>query len=346
MKNIYKYLSLLLIGLFFPNCSGDDKTVDIVLDQVTSGAVLRTRGITNNLSYNDVNKQFEEGSDYTLEIEEQDAEGGALLFEVQIFAGFVENTRVDTNGDGVINEDDDDLSIDEQLIRTLTTADFETGERGLPETVINFTAEELVSFTGIDESLIEGGDDFSLSFIISLTDGRTFSADDANGNVSGGSYFSSPYEYRTSVSCSITESLAGTYAYTITELTSAPGGTSNCPEAPLTGEVTWTETDTDGELETTDISFGQFGSCYAETFTEDSELEDILVVWDCTNLIAEGTITAEDADGDETEFTYTYSITEVSGADLTMEISSSAGDRATVIVTRPDGLDWPDLFVR
>ncbi len=346
MKNIFKYINIALLATLILGCSGDDKIVDDVIDGVTNGAVLRTIDIDNNLVYNNLTLAFEAGSNYVLTLEEQDAQSGGLLSEVEISARFVENTRLDTNNDGIVDENDDDLSTELGLIRTLSASDFQTGERGVPTSVITFTAEELVSFTGVDESMIEGRDDFELTFLLKLTDGRTFSADDANGNVSGGSYFSSPYLYRTPIACAITESLADTYTYQITSLTSAPGGRSNCPAAPLTGEVTWEETDTPGEYTTSDISFGQFDSCYVDVFKEIT-FDDVQVVWDCINLVSEGTIeTVQDSNNKEDEFTYIYTIVATSGSDMTIDFGNSAGDRGTVILTRPDGKIWPALLTR
>ncbi|MEB3344887.1 hypothetical protein U6A24_05415 [Aquimarina gracilis] len=345
MKEIIKYFNLILLAAITLGCDSDDKTVDVILDTFTSGGVLRTIDIDNNMVYNDLTMQFDNDANYTLTLEEQDNQNGGLLSEVEIYTRFIENTRVDTNNDGKIDDKDDDLSTEEGLIRTLTASDFQTGERGVPTSVITFTAAELVSFTGVNESLIQGSDDFELRFILKLTDGRTFSVDDANGNVSGGSYFSSPYTYRTTVKCAITESLADTYTYQITELISAPGGRSNCPST-LTGQVTWEETDTPGEYTTTDISFGQFDSCYNGIFKEIT-FDEIKITWDCIELVAEGTIeTVEEGSDKEEEFTYTYTITETSGSDITIEFGNSAGDRGTVILTRPNGKVWPTLLTR
>ena len=346
MKRFFKYINIALLILIMLACSGDDKTVDDVLANVTSGAVLRTIDIDNNLVYNDITLSFETGSNYVLTIEEQDAQQGELLESIEISARFVENTRVDTNMDGTIDDDDANLTTQVGVIRTLTAADFQPGSRGVPITEITFTADELVAFTGVDETLIEGRDDFELNFLLTLTDGRTFSEDDASGNVSGGSYFSSPYTYRTPIACAITESLADTYTYQITALTSAPGGRSNCPAAPLSGQVTWEETDTPGEYTTSDISFGQFDSCYTDVFSSIT-FDDVQIVWDCINLIAEGTIeTVETANGNEDEFSYVYTIVSTSGSDMTLDFSNSAGDRGTVILTRPDGKVWPALLTR
>ncbi|MBP2830952.1 hypothetical protein J8281_02030 [Aquimarina sp. U1-2] len=344
MKKMIKSLNLIILIGCIVSCSSDDKTVDIILDQVTSGGVLRTIDIDNNMIYNNLTTQFEEDANYILTIEEQDKEGGELLKEVDIFVSFIDNTRVDTNGDNKIDENDVNLTTEEALFKTLTPSDFQPGERGVPISIITFTAEELIAFTEVAEGSIQGKDDFKLRFALELTDGRTFSVDDANGNVSGGSYFSSPYTYRTTIGCTITETLAGTYDYEVISLTSAPGGLSNCSETTFpTGQVTWSETDDRGKYKTTDISFGQFNNCYTETF-ERIDFSDGSVVWDCTKLIADGEIVAEQDNGDEKEFTYVYTITEISEANITLDFSNSEGDRGTVVLTRPDNKIWPELF--
>jgi len=347
MKKIIKYISLSFLTILIVGCDSDEKIVDRVIDEVTSGAVLRTRDTDNNMSYNDVINAFTPESNYVLTIEEQDALNGELLDNIEIFARFVENTKDDANMDGT--DDDDNLTTEEGLIRTLTIADFSPGPRSLPEAVVTFTADELVTFTGVDESKIQGTDDFALRFVINLTDGRSFSEDDVNGNVSGGSYFSSPFAYRTTVACEVTESLAGDYTYAVTSLIAAPGGTSQCQTAPAdlpSGTVTWTDTDTPGEYTTSDISFGQFDNCYTGVFS-DIDFDDILITWDCTDLVAGGTIeTVVAATDKEIDFTYIYTIVSTSGSDMVLDFSNSAGDRGTVTLTRAGGAVWPDLLKR
>ncbi|WP_271782906.1 hypothetical protein [Aquimarina algiphila] len=344
MKRIIKYLNILFLTGLILGCGSDDKTVDVILDSVTSGGVLRTIDIDNNLIYNDLLLEFDEGANYTLTLEEQDNQNGELLDQIEIYARFVENTRIDTNMDGVIDDDDDDLSTEEGLIRTLTASDFQPGERGVPISVITFTADEFLTFTGVDESKLQGKDDFAIRFVLKLKDGRTFSVDDANGNVSGGSYFSSPYTYRTTIGCTITETLAGTYSYEVIDLTSAPGEISSCNETMFpNGEVTWAETEDRGEYTTTDLSFGQFNNCYAGIFNT-VNLSKGTIIWDCTKLVADGEIIVEEDTSDEEEFTYTYKITQIMGTDITIDFSNSAGDRGTVVLTRPDSKTWPVLF--
>jgi len=326
MKKIIKYISFSFLTLLVVGCSSDEKIVESVINEVTSGAVLRTRSTVNTMSYNNVTKAFEPEANYVLTLEEQDVLNGELLDNIQIFARFVENTKDDANLDGT--KDDSELSTEEGLIRTLTIADFTDGPRGLPQSVVTFTADELIAFTGVNESLIQGTDDFALRFIINLTDGRSFSEDDVNGNVSGGSYFSSPFAYRTNISCEVTESLAGEYTYTVTELASAPGGTSNCDSASLpSGTITWTEVeDSPGQYTTSDISFGQFENCYVDVFKK-VELDKIKITWDCVNLIAGGTIKTEvEETGKKIDFTYVYTIESTSGSDMVLKFSNSAGE--------------------
>ncbi|WP_148639408.1 hypothetical protein [Aquimarina longa] len=344
MKKIVKYLNIALLSSFIFGCSSDDKTIDTVLDGITSGGVLRTINIDNNLIYNNTTLKFDDEANYTITLEEQDSKNGKLLDIVEIYARFVENTRVDTNNDGKIDDNDGNLSTEEGLIRTLKASDFTTGDRGVPITTIVFTADELISFTGVDESKLQGKDDFALRFVLKLTDGRSFSVDDANGNISGGSYFSSPYTYRTTIGCTITESLAGTHTYTVTSLTSAPGGRSQCDSMALpSGVVTWSETDKRGVYKTTDLSFGQFNNCYANTFTS-INFEKGKIIWDCTKLVADDKIIVEESTSKKEEFSYSYAITNIAGADITIKFSNSAGDRGTVTLTRSDNKPWPELL--
>ena len=344
MKNLnIKSLISAVTFLILIGCSGDDKLVNDILENTASGAFLRTVSITNTLVYDDIQKMFVgEDPSYTLVLEAQDAEQGGLLQEVEIFANFTDNTE-DTNGDFVINDQDMDISTMEMPLVTLPASRFETGPDGLPRTTVKFTAQELIDFTGVDESLIDGNDAFSFRMIMRLTDGRSFSINDRNGNVESGSFFRSPFEYDAGVSCEITENLAGTYSYVVSDLQSAPGGRSMCSPGNLVGMVTWTAIEgEEGEYKSSDISFGQLGDCY-DFKPETREDKDVKIVWNCRNLDIEELTTIKLTDGnEELELSYTYTIASVNGNTLTIELSNSAGDRA--IVTLEKMTDWPTIF--
>ena len=331
------------LGIFALSVACEETTtVDEVLDEVGTGAILRTRDETNNLVYDDETKAFTEDSEYSLILEEQDEEGGALLQSVDIFVNFQDNSTEEA--------DDTDITTEETLLQTLSASDFTQGERGLPETSLSYTADELVAATGIDESQVFGKDRFEFRLVLTLTNGEVYTNTDVGGPVSGGSYFASPFEYFPVVACAITESLAGVHTYEATNLASAPGAGGECSGNPVTGTVTWTETDDAGVYSSSDMSFGQFEDCY--TNRGKAAGEDITIEWDCTSLSPDGEVYLnEDGqvipnDDDEDEaFTYSYDIVEVTGPTMIINFSSSAGDRGTVALTRQGGADWPAIFL-
>ncbi len=330
-------LGLALATLFA--CESDDKIVDTVLAEVGTGAIIRTIDETNDLVYNDETDAFDPGSSYALVLEEQDAENGALLQGVEIFVNFDDN-----------NTEGGDMSTTEVLLQSLAASDFTAGDRGLPQVSVSWTSDELIAATGIDESMVIGRDRFEFRLVLTLTNGEVFSNNDVGGPVSGGSFFAAPFEYFPVVSCTITESLAGTHSYVTTDLRPAPGGGGMCSVGALNGTVTWTEsTALSGVLTSSDMSFGQYEDCY--TNRGPAAGEEIEIEWDCTLLTPDGEVFLDDDgmvvpndDDDPDEVTYSYSITNVTGPDMTIEFSSSTGDAGTVVLTREGGADWPVIF--
>ena len=340
MKNIYKTTISAAVSLMMA-CDADNKVIDDVLAGVSTGAVIRTIDEDNNLVYNDVTTSFAAGSTFSLTLEEQDEEGGDLLESLEIYVNFDDNSTAAAG--------DTDMTTEEVLLQTLSAADFSIGPRNLPQTSVSYTSDELVTATGIDESMIIGKDRFEFRLVLALTNGEVYSVNDVGGPVSGGSYFASPYEYFPVIACSITENLAGTHTYVTSEIVSAPGAGGDCSGNIISGSVTWSETDDPGVYSSTDMSFGQFEDCY--DVRGKAAGEDITIEWDCTNLTPDGEIYLDEDgvvvptdDTEDTAFTYSYSITNVTGAVMTIEFSSSAGDRGTVEITREGGLDWPVIF--
>lgn len=175
---------------FFISCETDDKAVDTVLNDFTVGAVLRTRNQEGN-PFN----AFEPNSTWTVTVEEQDAEFGDLLQSIQLYASYTDNS-----GGG--------NSVAEQLIETYQAGDLTTGSRGLPELTYAITLAEAGTLLGAD---YKGADVFSFRFEVTLTDGSTWSNQNGNGNVLGGSYFNSPYKYDILIACFPTGPVAGDY---------------------------------------------------------------------------------------------------------------------------------------
>lgn len=335
-----RYIVLGVLGLIFgmSSCSTDDKIVDEVLNNVGTGAILRTLSQTNDLVYNDDERAFNPSSKYTLVIEEQDAQGGNLLESMEVYVKFnaTDAERFPEKGREV-------------LLEKLSVSDFSEGDRELPVTTVSYSSKVLVEALGIDESKIQGEDRFEFRLVLTLTNGEVYTNTDVGGPVSGGSYFSSPFEYFPTIKCAITESLAGTHTYQTINTKAAPGGDGACSGNTLTGEVVWTKKKP-GTYASSDMSFGQFEDCYINRGKAAGN--GISIVWDCTSLNpvgdvyidGEGMVTTKDKA--QRSLSYNYSIIKVEGSEMTIKFSNAAGDGGQVLVTREGGKNWPEIFSR
>ena len=191
MKTLQFYMACIL-GAVLISCSSNETTVDQVVDNTTRGAVLRTVQ-TVSPGFN----LLDTGSVWEIEIEAQDEEDGDLLSQVNMYVRFVDNTLEDTNGDGEINESDDDFSTPESgIVASFPATSFTEGPYGLPRTTLSLSFGDALDAVGIvDPGTYTGEDAFVIRLELILTDGRTFTDIDASGNVSGGSFFSSPFAY-------------------------------------------------------------------------------------------------------------------------------------------------------
>ncbi len=175
MKN-FKMYALFALAILVASCEEDDKITIGVQEDVTSGAILRTLSQTGSLD------MFDTTAPISFSIQEQDAEGGDLLDRVEITGSFVDN-----------NGDDDSTS---GALTTIT----EFGETdGLPSFEYSLTLAEFLTALGLDITQVLPGDQFVVDMELFLTDGRSFKNEDTTGNVSGGSFFSSPYRYTETV---------------------------------------------------------------------------------------------------------------------------------------------------
>ena len=140
--------------------------------------------------------------------------------------------------------------------------------------------------------------------------------------------FPSSYRVTLSPPC-FTPTIEGTYDFTSSNLQSGAGG--GCPDGDgsATGSVTWTALG-DDVYSSSDMSFGMFDSCWAD---DPATGPFLLVV--CNELSTTGT--------DQYNDTYEYNIVEINGSNLTMEWENTYGDGGTVVLTRTDGTNWPDL---
>lgn len=184
IKNIFM-LSLVSAG--FIACESSNKTIDDVFAEVTRGAVFRATTpaleiAAQEFSFSDPSSQYS----VTFEVEDN-AEGG-LLQDVQIYTTF--NSAVD-----------DALSTSEALVKTIPASEFSPNAVGLPSINVVLTLGELASAAGVSAGDYTGGDSFTIRYVLNLTDGRTFSSNNLNSTVSGGSYFRSPFIYTVPLVC-------------------------------------------------------------------------------------------------------------------------------------------------
>ena len=174
-KQLNKIVLLLLSAIVISSCESDDKTIDQVFDSVSYGAVLRKLEITSG-SYNlsDLNSAF------SIIVEEQDEEYGALLSEVDVYVSGGQASG-------------------EALAQTIPASAFTIGDKGLPVTEISVTLGEALTALGLGSNY-GVGDVFGIRLSLKLTDGREFSASSSSGSLQG-SYFSSPFFYTSPILC-------------------------------------------------------------------------------------------------------------------------------------------------
>ena len=197
MKNMFKYLIVAATVVLSTSCSEDDKLGVITQDTVTRGAVLRTINIDPSAF-----DAFDASSLWTIVFEEQDIEDGKLLESVDVLVNFVDTTPA--NGS---------TETTETMIETIPASAFTPSVNGLPRTVYSLSLEDALNALGLlfDPAVVTGGDQINVRFILHLTDGRSFTDVDATGNVSGGSFFASPYNYRATLVCPPKAGTPGTW---------------------------------------------------------------------------------------------------------------------------------------
>ncbi len=178
MKNsIYKFFLIALTFTTFSCSDSSNHIIDVLLDTYTTGAFIRTLDvISDELDLNDTSSFME------IVVEEQDEEFGGLLESLEIMITFVDRSDPDNNTVEVLG-------------RTYLPSDFTTSSNGLPMTTLMFTYDELITITGADQSIIAHNDQMDLRLVLNLTDGRSFTNSDVNGNVNAGLFFQAAMFY-------------------------------------------------------------------------------------------------------------------------------------------------------
>lgn len=195
-------ITCFLFILFMSSCSNDDKTIDVVVERLERGAILRN---IDRVSPNFERTNTE--SFFSVTLEEQDLEEGEIFDFVRLYLQF----RDRTPENGILP------SVSEIQLRDVSSSDFQPGNNGLPVGTITVTYQEALDALSLNSSTILAGDQFYLRTEIHLTDGRTFSTDSGSASIlTDACFFKSPYRYIINVIDSIDNDLfTGIYNYEI-----------------------------------------------------------------------------------------------------------------------------------
>lgn len=240
--NIRKLLFTVLTGCILFSCDSDDKVTDTVQENVETGAVLRTIEILENaipIAIENGQTTIADNARLSIILEEQDLEEGSLLESVDVYTSFI---------DGSPDTGDTSMAVTEEVFLGNIPANlFFDGPFGLPRLEFALEATELISAVNLTPDALFGGDTFTTRFALNLTDGRTFSSDNAGGIITAG-FFNSPFQYVTPVVCNLdTNSFVGDYL--IEELTPYVDGPTFADGSIV--EVTVGNTDTERVFFTT-----------------------------------------------------------------------------------------------
>lgn len=191
MKNrIFKITTVLFAIMALPGCSVDNNVIDDVNEQKQNGAFLRITDLSGDII--DLN---DTGSTFSVSLEYQDNEGNSLLDRVEFGITFKDNTTaggdISTTG----------------TLATIPASSFSPGATyGLPQTTYSLTYGEALTALGLTADQIEGEDGMTVAWTLFLTDGRSYAAKDANGNIAAiGGYYSSPFLVPIVFKCGLTD---------------------------------------------------------------------------------------------------------------------------------------------
>ena len=200
-------------------------------------------------------------------------------------------------------------------------------DTGLPSASFSFTLNEAMDALGVTIDDITGGSTMRYNATVTMNDGRTFTSANTGNNIVSSAAFKGLFSFDANLLC--TSELSGDLDYVTTNGVTGGGGPA-CP-GEITGTITITEDDAkEGVYTVSDASLGVFPACWS-----DSDAAGITMIDACNIISMEGADQYGDA--------YTWTIIEISGADMTIEWTNTYGDGGTSVLTRADGADWPPL---
>ena len=197
MKNyINKFFVLLIAFSLMQACETEDKMIDDVYNNIQRGAILRTIAVPNATF-----DFFDTSSRWIVTVESQDSDDGNLLSEINVYSSFVNDGSIGT----------------EVLVQTISASGFTVGPFGFPRGDVSVSLQEVLDAAGLVIGDYDSGDSFTLRLESVLKDGRTFTSTNTSGTVTGGSFFSSPFQYSAQFFCALEDAsdFNGNYIVTI-----------------------------------------------------------------------------------------------------------------------------------
>lgn len=317
MKNIIKYYTILISTLLLFGCNSDEKTIDKVFNNTSSGIVLSTRTITSG-EFDNANPTT---ANFAVDIEIRDAQNGNNTASIKVYGKYD-----DKNGGP--------NSRPEALIKTISSSEFTGSTNGNKAAIVTVTLNELKTVLNLTDTQVRTCDVATIRLEATSNDGRVFTNTNASGTITGGSFFSSPFLYSVNVvGGALPDNLEGTHTFSTTSM--FVPGTPSCG-GTVTGTITWGPTATPGEYSTTDMSFGLFEStCWSDDPAVSASSK---IKWFCKTLTGLGT--------DQYGSAWTYTIKSVVGPVLKLEFKSNfqTGEGGVATITREGGVDWPAIM--
>jgi hypothetical protein len=193
--NNMKFGIMVLCLIFIMSCSKDESVTSKIQSEVSAGGILRTIKV-NQSTFN----FFDTNSKWSVTVEEQDATNGSIFSEIKVYA-----TQI-TGG----------VTKPEKFVKSVPASNFAIGPNGYPRGDVSATLAETLTALGITTGAYTPSDKISMRLQLVLTDGRTFSTKDVSPTISGGSYFSSPFQYSVQFFCPLANvaDFNGTYLVT------------------------------------------------------------------------------------------------------------------------------------
>ena len=329
MKKIFFYPFALVLGvLFFTACDKDRAFPEFGDEGVGLGAYPRLVGsINGNFDFENI-----DGSGINFAVEFYDVNQGRDVASYSWTA---------TYGD-----------LGPVPIVTINSSEFSSNSDGLPQATVDMAFSKILSAFGLDQSGIVPGQSFELNATLTMTDGRTFDANNTAAAIQGQPLYQGTFFIRQGVdNVPCFSKLAGTFDATATSQSVAAGiGWDDCDGNVWTGTVIW-EAEHNPDVFGTgtykmfsindngdtveDASNGTYYGCYTGSLTDPSALPlgDVRINDDCETLFWTG--------ASQWGEVYSFRSITVSGADLTFEWENDYGEAGKVKLTRTDGQDWP-----